>query len=87
MKTITMILGVSILLISCGEDPKAKVCECSKLYDDITAEEVKLEESGLGGIESMKQARENHIEAFEECEKFHKELGDEEFYEMSQECN
>jgi hypothetical protein len=86
MKRLILALGVSIFMMSCGEDPQLKVCECSKLYDDIRVEEEKLEESGIGGIDAMKKAREAHKEAFEVCESFHKELGDEKFYEMSQEC-
>ena len=86
MKKITIALGVSVLMMSCGEDQQAKVCECSKLYDEIRVEEEKLEESGVGGIDAMTQARESHKEAYDACSKFHKEVGDEEFYEMSQEC-
>lgn len=79
-------MGISLLMLSCGEDQQAKVCDCSKLYDDIRIEGEKAAENGEGEITAMKIAREAHKEEFQACEKFHKEVGDEKFYEMSKEC-
>lgn len=88
------ILSISLLaLVSCGdnkEDQQAKVCECKDLYNQAWDAETKAEESGLSFEESQK-AREDfekaNADAFDECETFHKELGDEKFHEMGKSCS
>ena len=86
MKKITMILGVSIMMMSCGDDTQATVCECSKLYDDASAAGDKAEANGGDWVAARQAYSEAHQEASEMCEKFHKELGDEKFHTMSKEC-
>jgi len=86
MKKLAMVLGVSVLMVSCGEDNQAKVCECSKIYDEISAKADLAEEAGEDWMEARIAAQAETKGAFEECDKFHKEFGDEKFYEMSQTC-
>lgn len=86
MKKIGIVITALILITSCGEDKQAKVCECSKLYDELYETAEKLESEGMGGIDAIEKAREENSDKHEDCEKFHKELGDEEFHKMSKEC-
>ena len=87
MKKVIFISAATLILISCGgEDKKQKVCDCKKLYDGIEAEAKKMEDEGMDGLSAQNKAREEKKSEFDECEKFHAEVGDEKFYEMSQEC-
>ena len=87
MKKVTLIIGVAVLLISCGEDQQAKVCECSKLYDEISLAADKEEEAGEDYMDAMTAAQKASNGKFEECDEFHtKVVGDEEFFNMSEKC-
>lgn len=87
MKKVTMIVGIAILMISCGEDQQAKVCECKKLYDEILLKADQAEEAGGNWTEARKEAEKATNGKFEECDAFHtKEVGDKEFYEMGKNC-
>jgi len=86
MKKLTIILGASLLMMSCGDDTQATVCECSKMYDEASASADKAEENGEDWVDAYQASMEADKEKNEMCEKFHKELGDEKFHTMSQEC-
>lgn len=87
MKKLTIVIGIAALMISCGEDHQAKVCECKKLYNEIGEKAAQLEESGEGGITSQMKAIEAYKDKHDECHKFHTEVvGDAQFYEMGKNC-
>ena len=87
MKKVTLLVGVIIAMSSCGEDQQAKVCECSKLYDEISLKADQAEEAGGDWVDAHKEAEKATDGKYEECDKFHtQEVGDEKFYEMSKNC-
>lgn len=86
MKKITMILGMAIVLSSCGEDQQAKVCECSALYDAASTKADAAEEAGGDWVDTYREAIEAGGEKSTECEKFHAEIGDSKFNEMKKTC-
>jgi hypothetical protein len=73
-------------LSSCGEDQQAKVCECSKLYDEFSLKADQAEAAGGDWVDTYKEASEAAGEKSTECEKFHKEIGDSKFHEMKGNC-
>jgi hypothetical protein len=86
MKKITLILGISALLVACGEDQQPKVCECIKLYSEISAKADKADAEGGNSFEVRKEAQKASNGKFEECEKFQAEMGDDKFATMSENC-
>lgn len=89
MKRAKMISGffiVALMAFSCGEDQQAKVCECSALYDSFSEKADQAESEGKDWVDTYKEASEAAGEKSKECEKFHKEVGDAKFHEMSKNC-
>ena len=86
MKKFFLVLLSAGLLSACGEDQQTKVCACSKIYDQVFAAADKADEEGGNSSEAREKAIADSKGEFESCEKFHAEVGDEKFYEMSQKC-
>lgn len=91
MKNLIYLLPFA-LLVSCGGGDEKKeisqedICKCNEIYDQKSAFQEKLEAAGATPGEAMDQSKKEFGEEMEECEKLHKEVGDEAFYEKSKEC-
>lgn len=86
MKKLIYLLPLALLSCGSGEDQQKQVCDCKAVYDKISNETEKLVEEGMGDMDARAKAEEDNKEAYEKCDKFHVEVGDEKFYEMGKNC-
>lgn len=88
-KTIILTLTLGSLFYSCGPSrgDKASVCNCEELYTKMKDLQGEYQISdNMSSSEAEKKVQAQNQEAYDKCVKLNKDLGDDVYLKVAQEC-
>ncbi len=90
MRNKLLIVSVpTLFFISCGPSKEdiSKTCSCEALFSQMKAIEAEYQVSDrISSSEAQKKAQSENQEAYDNCIKVHKDIGDDNYFKASQQC-
>lgn len=83
-------ITAALCLVSCGPNKEdiSKTCACEDLFTKMKAAEAEYQVSDrISSSEAQKKVQSENQEAYDNCIKAHKDIGDDNYFKASQQCN